>query len=155
MQEIYRSNWKAGADGAPAQHGDRAKYALLAAAHGGTAGSCLVRFRAQGFFLFQSLDLGLEVLVFMPLGGEVSLRQPQALGDTGGGEQVGNLLQLGVRAAEVFHLDRALVEQGVDEEIGLAKTDTELLGQFALGDVGVPLDGLEDAEMGLFFGGHG
>lgn len=96
----------------------------------------------------------LQVVVFGLFADQVGAGELELGGGAFRGEQI-EVAQLVVAAPEVVGFEVAFFQQGLDEEVGLAQADTELLGQFALGDVGVPLDGLEDAEMGLFFGGHG
>ena len=56
---------------------------------------------------------------------------------------------------EGFDLDLTLFHQGIEQIIDLAEGDAEFVGELALGEFGRLLEEAENAETGVFLGGHG
>jgi len=105
-------------------------------------------------FLVYSLDLRTRCTVFVLLLSQEASRQIQLGGDAAWGEQVG-VGQLVVAAAEVVGLDQTLVEQGLEQVMGLAEAHAQGARQLALADFGLFFDQAENAVVGGFAGGHG
>ena len=80
------------------------------------------------------------------------------LGNALGGEQV-DVLELVFAFLEVAHLDKTLINQGLEAIVEPADAHPELVGQLALGEVWVVLQDAHDPEMRVFLdlglaGGH-
>jgi len=104
-------------------------------------------------FVAHGLDFGFHGDVFLLFAGEVVAGELQLGFDAFGGEQVG-VLEFVFRAQEVAGFDVAFVEQGFEQVVGFAEADTEAFGELPLADFRFRFDDFEDAELGLFRGGH-
>jgi hypothetical protein len=83
----------------------------------------LIRDVGGGFTQFgaQAGQFGLQGLVFLGLTGQVGAGAGQAVAQAGGGEQVGEFVELLPAALEGAELEVALGEQGLEQEVGLAE----------------------------------
>ena len=104
----------------------------------------------------QRLYFGFKGLVFAHLAFEEVAGESGFFGHAGGGEDV-DVAEFVFRLAEVLHLDPAFVDQGFQAVVQAAHAHAQLLGQLALGQVGVGLQQAHDSKSGVFLGlgGHG
>ena len=83
-------------------------------------------------FGVQAGQFGLQGLVFLGLTGQVGAGAGQAVAQAGGGEPVGEFVELLPAALEGAELEVALGEQGLEQEVGVAEADAEGGGDLAL-----------------------
>lgn len=102
----------------------------------------------------QRIDFGLEGLVFAGGALQVVAGERHSVTQPFGCEQVGDFVELVAGAAKSFDLDVALIDETVDQVVGLADTDAQGIAEFALGEFGVLFQQVQDAEVGELLGGH-
>ncbi len=110
-------------------------------------------------FGLERLDLLFQRLVFFHLASKEATGQRRLLGNAFGREQV-DVLELILAVQKVLHLHKALVDQGVEAVVQATHAHAEVIGQLALGEIGVFLQDAHDPEMGVFLdlglaAGHG
>ena len=97
----------------------------------------------------QGVNFVFQRLVLFHFALKEAAGQCHFFGNALGGEEV-DALELVLAFLEVRHLDKALVDEGVEAKVQAAHAYAKLAGQLALGEIRVVLQEAHDPEMGLF-----